>query len=365
MTNFGLLVLMLLPLVGNLYVFWHVWQIMPTPIWCKVLVILLMLAAFASMFLGMRGNEGLTLEQNSLLYKIGTSWLIILLYLFMLFLLLDVLRLVHILPAGLLHQSWKGTLMVVGIMLVVFIYGNWHYHHKVRQPLELTTQKTIIKPLKVLMMSDLHLGYGNRRADFHKWVDKLNEEHADLILIAGDIIDSNLKPLEQEAVYEEFHRLNAPIVACLGNHEYYAGEPNSQQLFEKAGIRLLRDEVMELDDLCIVGRDDRSNRRRKSLAELTAGIDRNKYIILMDHQPYELEKTEEQHIDFQLSGHTHNGQVWPISWITEHLYECAFGNYQRGDTRYYVSSGIGIWGGKFRIGTRSEYVVATLKGVGN
>ena len=88
--------------------------------------------------------------------------------------------------------------------------------------------------------------------------------------------------------------------------------------------------------------------------------DRSKFTILLDHQPYHLEQAERQKIDFQFSGHTHHGQVWPISWITESIYECAFGSHQRGQTHYYVSSGIGIWGGKFRIGTRSEYVVVTI-----
>ena len=67
------------------------------------------------------------------------------------------------------------------------------------------------------------------------------------------------------------------------------------------------------------------------------------------------------HIDFQLSGHTHRGQVWPISWITDAIYECSWGIHQRGNTHYYISSGLGIWGGKFRIGTQSEYVVTTLR----
>ena len=345
-----MIVFMLLPFLGFIYTFWHVWQMLPAPWWIRLLIILLMLGAFGTMFMGMRDSDSLSLNTQSVLYEIGTSSLIVLLYMVMLFIALDVLRLVHLLPAGFLKQSWTGTLTVVGILLLVFTYGSWHYHHKVRQPLE----------LKILMMSDLHLGYHNRRADFHKWVDMLNEEHADLILIAGDIIDSSTKPLLEEASYEEFRRLNAPVVACLGNHEYFAGEPDAKEFYDKAGIRLLRDEVLEWGDLCIIGRDDRSNPRRKSLEELTQGLDRSKYSIVLDHQPYNLEQTEAQHIDFQLSGHTHHGQVWPISWITEAIYECAFGPWQRGDTRYYVSSGIGIWGGKFRIGTRSEYVVATL-----
>ena len=87
----------------------------------------------------------------------------------------------------------------------------------------------------------------------------------------------------------------------------------------------------------------------------------NKYTILLDHQPYHLEQAEQSGIDFQFSGHTHEGQVWPISLITHSTYECDFGPWQRGDTQYYISSGLGIWGGKFRIGTRSEYLVVNIK----
>ena len=90
-------------------------------------------------------------------------------------------------------------------------------------------------------------------------------------------------------------------------------------------------------------------------------VDKSKYTILLDHQPYHLEQAEQNGVDFQFSGHTHHGQVWPISWITEAIYEDAYGPYQKGKTQYYVSSGIGIWGGKFRIDTCSEYLVVTLR----
>ena len=123
--------------------------------------------------------------------------------------------------------------------------------------------------------------------------------------------------------------------------------------------------MIEWEGIRIVGRDDRSNPHRKSIKELlnntsTFHPQPSTFTILLDHQPYNLEEAEQAGVDFQLSGHTHRGQVWPISWITDAVYECSFGEWQRGATRYYVSSGIGIWGGKFRIGTRSEYVVAEI-----
>lgn len=360
MAKFGMLIFMLLPLLGNVYVLWHVWRILPLPSWAKVVVVTLMVFAFLLLFVGFSRHVHLSMPLATAVYEIGTSWLIILLYLFMAFLLLDIGRWVHLVPATFLKNSWSGTLAVTAFMFIIFLYGNIHYHQKVRQPLTLTTGKTLSRKMKVVMLSDLHLGYHNRRSEFAKWVDKINEEKADLILVAGDIIDKNIQPLEEQEMHQEFLRLNAPVVACLGNHEYYGGESNALLFYKKADITLLRDSVTTVGDLCIIGRDDRSNPKRKALSELMKGVDRTKYLVVLDHQPIQLEEAEQNGIDFQLSGHTHHGQVWPISWITESIYECAFGEWQRGSTRYYVTSGIGIWGGKFRIGTRSEYVVAEI-----
>lgn len=358
----GMIIFLLLPILGNVYVLWHVWRILPLSPWLKTIVVVLMVAAFLLLILNFRMHQQLSLPMATVIYEIGTSWIIILLYLFMAFLLLDIGRWVHLVPPTFLKNSMTGTLTVTGVLLVLFIYGNIHYRQKVRQPLTLTTEKKISRPLKVVMLSDLHVGYHNRRAELARWVDLINQEKADLILIAGDIIDNSTRPLDEQQMEKEFLRLNAPVVACLGNHEYYAGQPDSRLFYRKADITLLKDSVMEMGDLCIIGRDDRTNLRRKKMEDLLQGVDRSKYLIVLDHQPYHLDEAERNGIDFQLSGHTHHGQVWPISWITEAVYECAFGDYQRGNTRYYVSSGMGIWGGKFRIGTRSEYVVATIEG---
>ena len=165
----------------------------------------------------------------------------------------------------------------------------------------------------------------------------------------------------------EFRRLKVPVYACLGNHEYYSGRKEAIQFYKDAGIHLLVDEAEEVelrgDTILLIGRDDRVNENRKSVKELLSGFSNNRYVILLDHQPYHLEEAEQAGVDFQLSGHTHYGQVWPISWIEEAIYEKAFGALKKGDTQYYISSGIGIWGAKFRIGTRSEYVVADIRSV--
>jgi len=357
-----------MPLLALGYIGWHVWCLLPLAAVWKSLVIAVMVGCFLLTFANFsRATDGMPMSLAVTCYQVANSSLIILLYLFMLFLVLDLGRLVRLIPRTLLYNNWMTAISIVVLMTALFTYGYFHYKHKYREEIHLTTEKPLAKPLKVVMLSDLHLGYHNRREELHRWVDMINGEHADAILIAGDIIDMSIRPLKEERMYEEFRRLNAPVYACLGNHEYYSGEPDAQRFYEQAGIRLLRDSCAVFHDLCIIGRDDRTNQHRKSLGKIMAEsnsqlstLNSQLYTILLDHQPYHLEQAERQRIDFQFSGHTHHGQVWPISWITENIYECAFGKHQRGNTHYYVSSGIGIWGGKFRIGTRSEYIVATI-----
>lgn len=360
-----MMIFLVLPIIGLSYVLWHIWQILPFANPWRWAVVAVALLFFLSMFLGFSGAiEKMPLNVATVAYEIGNSMIFILLYLVLVFVVLDLCRLVHLVPRAWLFSNGYTVVGIMVFMLIVFGYGNIHYYDKSRVPIELKTKKNIgKKSLKIVLLSDLHLGYHNRRAEFRKWVDRINAEHADLILVGGDIIDISVRPLLEERVAEEFHRLNAPVYACLGNHEYYSGEPKAQQFYKDAGITLLRDSVATACGISIIGRDDRTNQHRSSLSELMRGVDRkNDFTILLDHQPYHLEEAEKNGVDFQFSGHTHYGQVWPASWVTDAIYEDAFGPLRKGATQYYVSSGMGIWGGKFRIGTRSEYVVLTVVG---
>lgn len=356
-------IFLLLPVMGIAYIGWHVWTLVPLPAVWRVSIITAGVLSFLMIFLNFRrAIDDMPLPLARLVYDIGNSSVFILLYLVVIFLVLDLGRLLHLVRPQWMHQNFPLTACIVIGMFALFLYGNVHYHHKVREELHLTTDKPLARPLRIVMLSDLHLGYHNPRKELARWVDLINAEKPDLILIAGDIIDMSMRPLVEENMAEEMRRLEAPVYACLGNHEYYSSEPLAELFYRDARIHLLRDTCAEVAGLCIIGRDDRTNLHRKSIAQIVAECPpRHSYTILLDHQPYHLEEAEQAGVDFQLSGHTHRGQVWPISWITDALYECSFGAHQRGKTRYYISSGIGIWGGKFRIGTRSEYVVATLE----
>ena len=341
------------------YVSWHVWRVLPFSAPVKAIIIFLMLAAVGCMILHFK-SDTLPLWMATTAYEIGTSWLEILFYLLMTFMLLDIGRLMHLVPAAWLKSNGTTSLVITAILLVTFIAGNIHYHNKLRQEINIKTEKHLDRPLKIVMLSDLHAGFHNRRSEIGRWVNMINAEHADVVLIAGDLIDGNVRPLKAQGTAEELKRLNAPTFMCLGNHEFITGINKALEFLGETGISVLRDGTATIHGLNIIGREDRSNRHRKSVAALTEGIDSTNFTILLDHQPYHLEEAEENNIDLQLSGHTHRGQIWPLNWLTHRMYECDYGSWKRGKTDYYVSSGMGIWGGKFRIGTSSEYVVINL-----
>lgn len=362
MYKLWIIIFFILPLVGMVYSLWHVWHILPIPNIYKYIVVGI-LAAVVCWFFGNFAifnidHWPMPLARAS--YQIGNSAIFILMYTVLIFIALDLAYLAHILPRSFLVDSWKGTLSVAAVLMAIFIYGYFQYRNKVRVPIKLQTNKTTGSVKKIVMLSDLHVGYHIDRKELSSWVDKINDENADLILIGGDIIDGRMRPLIEENMAEEFRRFNAPVYACIGNHEYYTGKKAAEKFYREANINLLIDQTVTVKGINIIGRDDRTNEKRCSLKDLTGHLDMRKFTILLDHQPYHLEQAEEAGIDFQLSGHTHYGQMWPINWIEDVIYEKAHGALTKGNTQYYISSGIGIWGAKFRLGTQSEYVAAQL-----
>lgn len=359
----GILGILLFFLATVVYVVWHLWRITPGGWMPKLAVSLLFLlwmaAAFASM--GLRNRASVATITS--LYEIGHPWMIAYLYLFIAFIVADLGVLLRIIPKDWLTGNGCTMAGLLGVIALVLVAGGIHYRHKYREELTIRTEKPLPRPLTVVLASDLHLGYSNRKAELSRWVDLINAEHPDLVLFCGDIVDIHLRPLLEGNYAGEFARIQAPVFTVLGNHEYIGGDQQAEQFFADAGIILLRDSVAHFEGLTLIGRDDRSHPGRKPLS---GWVDAGEgFTILLDHQPYHLEEAEQAGIDFQFSGHTHRGQVWPISWVTDGLYEKAHGHHQRGNTRYYISSGLGIWGPKIRIGTRSEYLVLHLLPAGD
>ena len=338
------------------YVCWHLWRITPQGWkWISVGVFVLWMA---SLFVGYAINDRIPMRAASVLYEVGNTWLIAFVYLLLVFIVADIASLCHLLPKSFLKDNAAGLGTVIGMVAIILALGGIHYHHKYREELTITTSKPLEKPLTIVLASDLHIGYHNRKPELARWVDLINAEKPDLVLFGGDVIDLSLRPVMEGNYDQEFHRVKAPMMAVLGNHEFYSDVERAQQFFKDAGILLLRDSVSHFKGLDIIGRNDRTSPDRADLAHLSKDLEG--FTIVLDHQPYQLEEAEAAGIDFQFSGHTHRGQVWPLSWITDAMYEKAWGHHMRGNTQYYVSSGLGIWGAKIRVGTRSEYLVLHL-----
>lgn len=355
----GLVSILVLFLATVCYVIWHLWRLTPGGWGPKIVVCLLFILWMAAAFSGMMLRGKASTAMITALYEIGHPWLVAFVYMLIALILADILSLARVIPKGFLSSNGLLLAGLLGGIALLLAIGGIHYRHKYREELTLQTEKPLKQRLTVVLASDLHLGYSNRRAEFSRWVDLINAENPDLVLFAGDVVDIHVRPLEENNFAEEFARIQAPVYTILGNHEYISGRQDSERFFKEAGITLLRDSVARIGDIAVIGRDDRSNPSRKSLADLD--IPSEVFTILLDHQPYNLEQAEESGIDFQFSGHTHRGQFWPLSWVTDAMYEKSWGSHRRGGTAYYVSSGLGIWGPKIRIGSRSEYLVLHIE----
>ncbi len=220
-----------------------------------------------------------------------------------------------------------------------------------------------MKELRIVAASDWHIGHIIRKARLKTYVDKINALKPDIILLPGDVINHDLRPVAEQNMNEELSQLKAPfgVYAIAGNHEYMGSLVNNLNYLTQSGIRVLKDEVLKINNFYLVGRDDYSNKRRKPLDSLMTGIDHTLPILLLDHQPHHLQDAQQNGVDLQLSGHTHNGQVWPFNYIVNKVFEMGHGYHIKGNTHYYVSSGLGLWGALLRIGTQSEIVCITLK----
>lgn len=323
------------------------------------------LSFFAGMFLG---NFFPPVLAKSISF-VGYSFLILSIYLFFSFLFVDIIRLLnhflHFIPDMAKFRTWSG-LVIFGTIIGVMIIGNIKFNNPQVVNLDIQSSKpSQNKEIKIVGISDIHLGSSIDKKRLKKYVELINAQNPDLVLIAGDLIDRSLKPVITQRMDEELRHINAPlgVFAVEGNHEHF-GESGKAitDFFKKANITLLKDSATLIDEsFYIVGREDHINHKRLKLNEILNGADTSKASILLDHQPYNLHEAEENNIDFQLSGHTHKGQFFPGNLIVNMIFEKGYGYHQKGNTHYYVSSGLGLWGPQYRIGSQSELVVVRFR----
>ena len=281
-------------------------------------------------------------------------------------------------PMGLKAVGLGAILFVTGMC----IYGMVHAVHIYTTRYEVPSKKDA--HLKIALVADLHLGYSIGSHQMEEMVEKINAEEPDVVVIAGDIFDN-----EYDAIYEPDRvadllaglKSRYGTYACYGNHDIeepvLAGftfrqskkkesDPRMDEFLKDANITLLRDEGMLIDGkFYLYGRPDahrpgRGIETRKTPDEITAGLDKDKPIIVLDHQPKELQELADAGVDIDLCGHTHDGQMFPGNLTIKLMWENACGYLQKGKMHNIVTSGVGLFGPNMRVGTKAEICPITI-----
>lgn len=281
--------------------------------------------------------------------------------------------------------AWAGAVVVLCVTAVSW-YGVVHAQQIKSHYCTVVIEKSAdMEELNIALIADLHLGYGVGARQLARVVETANAFDPDLTLIAGDILNNAYETLDDpEEIGRLFGMLNAKygVYACYGNHDVpektLAGftfsqtkikenDPRLTELLENAGVRVLQDTSVLIDGrFYLIGRRDRrrpgnAENSRLSPAELTAGLDLSKPVLMIDHEPVGLEEIAAAGVDLDLSGHTHAGQVFPGNLIGCLFNENNWGVKKIGAMTSVVTSGAGYFGPSMRTFTDSEVMLIRVR----
>lgn len=325
---------------------------------------------------------------HRMLKIIGNYFLGIFLYTLVIILLADFGR---ILLKYVFHASWihsRTAFTVAGaicalLILLLSACGIFHAKYIKTTSYDVIINKTIPErtSMKVVLLADTHFGYNAGVLHARELVRKINKQKPDLVCIAGDIFDNEYDAIRNPEKLEKTLRgikSTYGVYACWGNHdlneEILAGftfkhkdgdlsdikDPRMKKFLKDSNIHILKDEsVLINDQFYVIGRKDASltekiHETRKAPAQLTEKLDRDKPIIMIDHQPKELQELADAGVDLDLCGHTHDGQTFPGNFTIKLMWENPCGLLIKDNMTNITTSGAGVWGPAMRIGTDSE-----------
>lgn len=308
---------------------------------------------------------------------IGSWALAAILYLLLFFVLIDVLRLINLIPKldfldfryhhGDTKAYWS-SLIVCTAVAVVLVCGYFNARFPVTRNMVFKTQKQITRNFRYVLISDVHLGMIHCDHFMEVLRDRLNSiSDVDFVVVAGDFFDGDPAPVVSSRVGDILRQVNTGygIFACTGNHEWIGDVDVAADYLHRHGVTVLRDSVANLPfGVSIAGRDDlsrnhRNGSNRKALNALLQESTPGYFQIVLDHQPArQLDSTTGAGADMVLSGHTHAGaQLWPLGFFSRRMYPNEYGLKLVDRTYYYTTSGYGTWGPPVRTSARPEIVV--------
>ncbi len=271
------------------------------------------------------------------------------------------------------YRNYEGA---VALLLTAgyLIYG-WHQAHTVYQTsYTMHTAKDIGSgQLRIVEIADSHLGITLDGEKFAAEMERVNAAHPDIVVVAGDFVDDDSCRSDMIRACQALGDIQTKygVYFIFGNHD--KGYSKTKRDFNTGDLRaelkrnnviILEDEnVLVNDEFYVIGRKDKSDEERLSMSDLTAGLDKSKYMIVLDHQPNDYEAEAIEGSDLVLSGHTHGGHLFPAGQIGKLMgaNDRVYGTERRGTTDFIVTSGISGWAIPFKTGTFSEFVIIDVK----
>ncbi len=272
--------------------------------------------------------------------------------------------------AGFLYRCGLLPVLITAIMLG---YGAFNMGRAVRTEYRIETGKELDGAYKLILITDTHYGTIQSKELLKEKAEEIDGERPDLVVLAGDIVEENTLKEDMEEVFQVLGGIRSRygIYYVYGNHDRqpYTDRPTYADseladAIRRNGITILEDEAVELGaDLLLAGRADAAWGNlagRASPEEILRDADKERFVIMVDHQPVEATENAAAGVDLLICGHTHAGQMWPIGVFSELFGTLNYGEYQEEDCRIIVSSGFTGWGYPFRTEEHCEYVVIEL-----
>jgi uncharacterized protein len=222
---------------------------------------------------------------------------------------------------------------------------------------------------RIATVSDIHLGPLAGRAHTERIVAAINRTNADLVAVVGDLVDGSVRELGAAAAPLRGMQSRHGSFFVTGNHEYYSGAEEWLAEVERLGIRTLRNErelitgaggafdLAGVNDVAGAG----TSTGGPDIPGALRGRDDTIPVVLLAHQPVQVHDAAEQHVDLQLSGHTHGGQMVPFNLLVKLDQPVVRGYARFGDTQLYVTNGAGFWGPPVRVGAPPQVTLVELR----